>query len=97
MILNNAIALNLHIPHGYPMSAGNKKACKDYFPNVNFKLNDPKNCEIFISGNCYVVDFYERIQYPKNGRGKARLVKRSSDWDHDFIKVRGTAGVKQTF
>ena len=61
MILNNAIALNLHIPHGYPMSAGNKKACRDYFPNVNYKYQDPKNCEIFISGNCYVIDIWKIV------------------------------------
>ena len=95
MILDNALHLGVHLPHGYPSAAGNRRACRDYRPLSNYVDGDSKNPKVYISGSVYVIDFVEKIQYAENGLGRPRLVRRMDELDLSIDKIRGTAGIKE--
>lgn len=95
MILDNAIHLGVHIPHGYPSAAGNRRTCKDYKPIENFEAGSSKNFEAHISGSVYIIDFIEKIQYAKNGTGRPRLIRRMDELDDEIDEIKGTAGVRE--
>lgn len=99
LILAQARSQNLHIPHDYPNAAGSRSSCKHYNPNDRYQANHAKNCVIQISGQNYVIDFIQRIQYPKfdglNFRGRIRLIARFDELDFEIDSVRGTAGIGQ--